>query len=212
MSPLRRAPSVASLVVALVLVVLPWGHTARAEHVIVALGDSLTAGLGVAPDETYPARLQEMLRRDGYDYRVFNAGASGDTTAGGRRRLSWALKQHPDIMIVALGANDGLRGLPPAAMRENLTAILDTLQAQHIPVLLAGMKVPPNYGRDYARDFEAVFTDLARRPGVVFMPFLLKDVAANFRLNQPDGIHPTSEGYRIIAKHMYPYLRRLLQK
>ena len=182
------------------------------QGVIVALGDSLTAGLGVAPDETYPARLQQMLDLDGYNYRVVNAGASGDTTAGGRRRLAWALKQRPDVMIVALGANDGLRGQPASATRENLTAILDTLQSQHIGVLLAGMRVPPNYGREFSRDFQAVFTALGKRPGIAFMPFLLEGVAANPRLNQPDGIHPTAEGYKVIAKHMYVYLKPLLQK
>jgi acyl-CoA thioesterase-1 len=210
MRPLRRARGVVPFVA--LLLVVSCGHVSGAERLIVALGDSLTAGLGVAPDETYPARLQEMLTRDGYAYRVVNAGASGDTTAGGRRRLNWALKQHPDIMIVALGANDGLRGQPTGATRENLSAILDTLQSQRIPVLLVGMRVPPNYGREFSRDFEAVFTDLGRRPGVVFMPFLLDGVAANSRLNQPDGVHPTAEGYRVIAKRMYPYLKPLLQK
>jgi acyl-CoA thioesterase-1 len=210
MRPLRRAGRVVPFVA--LLLVVSCGQVRGAERVIVALGDSLTAGLGVAPDETYPARLQEMLTRDGYVYRVVNAGASGDTTAGGRRRLNWALKQYPDIMIVALGANDGLRGQPPSATRENLGAILDTLQTQRIPVLLAGMRVPPNYGREFSRDFEAVFAQLGKRPGVVFMPFLLDGVAANPRLNQPDGIHPTAEGYRVIAKRMYPYLKPLLQK
>src|SRR5512132_276829 len=192
MEPLRRAAVLVGLLA--LLLAATGARAAEDERVIVALGDSLTAGLGVAADETYPARLQALLRRDGYVYRVVNAGASGDTTAGGRRRLNWALKQYPDVMIVALGANDGLRGQPPSATRENLGAILDTLQTQRIPVLLAGMRVPPNYGREFSRDFEAVFAQLGKRPGVVFMPFLLDGVAANPRLNQPDGIHPTAEG------------------
>jgi acyl-CoA thioesterase I len=211
MRPLRRAHVVVLSFLALLLVVSA-RDAIGGQGVIVALGDSLTAGLGVAPDETYPARLQQMLDRDGYNYRVVNAGASGDTTAGGRRRLAWALKQRPDIMIVALGANDGLRGQPPTTTRENLTAILDTLQSQHVGVLLAGMRMPPNYGREFSRDFQAVFTDLGKRPGVAFMPFLLEGVAADPRLNQPDGIHPTAAGYKIIAQHMYAYLKPLLQK
>ena len=206
-----------AVLAALVVVVAPIASTVRAaaapgDRVIVALGDSLTAGLGVAPDETYPARLEELLRRDGYAYRVVNAGSSGDTTAGGRRRLAWALKEDPEIVILALGANDGLRGQPPSAMRENLAAILDTLQARHLPVLLAGMRVPPNYGREFSREFERVFAELGRRPGVTLMPFLLDGVAANARLNQADGIHPTAEGYRVIARRMYEYLKPLLTK
>lgn len=210
MAPLRRTPVV--LVLLVVLLVAPAARAVDGERVIVALGDSLTAGLGVAVDDAYPARLQALLQRDGYAYRVVNAGSSGDTTAGGRRRLAWALKQNPEIVIVALGANDGLRGQPAASIRANLAAILDTLQAQGIPVLLAGMRVPPNYGREFSRDFEAVFADLGRRPGITFMPFLLDGVAANARLNQPDGVHPTAEGYRIIANRMYAYLKPLLQK
>jgi len=188
--------------------------TARgeAERVIVALGDSLTAGLGVAPDATYPALLEARLRRAGYHYRVVNAGVSGDTTAGGLRRLAWALRAHPEIVIVALGANDGLRAQSVSAMRVNLTSMLDRLDEAGVRVLLAGMRVPPNYGADYSRDFAAVFTDLGRRPGIAFMPFLLDGVAADRRLNQSDGLHPTADGYRVIADRMYPYLEPLLSK
>ena len=185
---------------------------AQAERVIVALGDSLTAGFGVAPDEAYPALLETRLRRDGYHYRVLNAGVSGDTTAGGLRRLDWALREKPEIAIVALGANDGLRGQSVTAMRGNLSAILDRLQAAGLRVLLAGMRVPPNYGAVYAREFATVFTELGKRPGVALMPFLLDGVAADARLNQSDGIHPTAAGYRVIADRMYPYLKPLLQK
>jgi acyl-CoA thioesterase I len=182
------------------------------EGVIVAIGDSLTAGFGVARDEAYPARLEARLRRDGYRYRVVNAGVSGDTTAGGLRRVDWALRARPEIAIVALGANDGLRGQNVAVMRANLAAILDRLRAGGVRLLLAGMQVPPNYGEAYARDFAAVFRDLGQRPGVTFMPFLLEDVAANARLNQGDGIHPTAEGHRVIAERMYVYLEPLLRK
>jgi acyl-CoA thioesterase I len=183
---------------------------ARAERVIVALGDSLTAGLGVAADEAYPARLEARLAREGYAYRVVNAGVSGDTTAGGLRRVDWVLRAKPEIAIVALGANDGLRAQSPQAMRENLTAIVKRLQAAGARVLLVGMRLPPNYGADYTKEFQAVFPEVARSTGVAFMPFLLDGVAADTRLNQPDGIHPTAAGYQVIADRLWPYLRPLL--
>ena len=183
---------------------------ARAERVIVALGDSLTAGLGVAADEAYPALLETRLAREGYAYRVVNAGVSGDTTAGGLRRVDWVLRAKPEIAIVALGANDGLRAQSPQAMRENLTAIVKRLQAAGARVLLVGMRLPPNYGADYTTEFQAVFPEVARSTGAAFMPFLLDGVAADTRLNQPDGIHPTAAGYQVIAVRLWPYLRPLL--
>jgi len=183
---------------------------ARAERVIVALGDSLTAGLGVAADEAYPARLEARLAREGYGYRVVNAGVSGDTTAGGLRRVDWVLRAKPEIVIVALGANDGLRAQSPQAMRENLATIVRRLQAAGARVLLAGMRLPPNYGAEYTKEFQAVFPEVARSTGVAFMPFLLDGVAADPRLNQPDGIHPTAAGQQVIADRLWPYLRPLL--
>jgi len=183
---------------------------ARAERVIVALGDSLTAGLGVAADEAYPARLEARLAREGYTYRVVNAGVSGDTTAGGLRRVDWVLRAKPEIVIVALGANDGLRAQSPQAMRENLAAIVRRLQAAGARVLLAGMRLPPNYGAEYTKEFQTVFPDVARSTGAAFMPFLLDGVAADPRLNQPDGIHPTAAGQQVIADRLWPYLRPLL--
>jgi acyl-CoA thioesterase I len=183
---------------------------ARAERVIVALGDSLTAGLGVAADEAYPARLEARLAREGYGYRVVNAGVSGDTTAGGLRRVDWVLRAKPEIVIVALGANDGLRAQSPQAMRENLATIVRRLQAAGARVLLAGMRLPPNYGAQYTKEFQAVFPEVARSTGVAFMPFLLDGVAADPRLNQPDGIHPTAAGQQLIADRLWPYLRPLL--
>jgi acyl-CoA thioesterase-1 len=184
--------------------------SAAAERVIVTLGDSLTAGLGVAADEAYPARLQQRLRREGYDYRVVNAGVSGDTTAGGLRRVDWALRAKPAIVIVALGANDGLRGQPVAALRDNLTRIVERLQAGGARVLLAGMRVPPNYGDAYAREFAAAFPAVARRTGVPLVPFLLDGVAAVDSLNQADGIHPNAQGHAVMADQLWPHLRPLL--
>ena len=190
-------------------------HAAAADGdspVIVALGDSLTAGLGLLADEAYPALLEERLRREGYRYRVVNAGVSGDTTAGGLRRVDWVLRTRPAIVIVALGANDGLRHQSVAATRDNLVAIVRRLRAAGADVLLAGARVPPNYGDDYGRAFAGVFVDVARATGVPLMPFLLDGVAGDGRLNQPDGIHPTAEGQRLIADRLWPYLKPLLRK
>jgi len=201
---------VAAAVVLLVLVVA--APVAAAERVIVALGDSLTAGLGVARDEAYPALLEARLRRDGHDYRVVNAGVSGDTSAGARRRVDWVLRSKPEVVIVALGANDGFRGLPVEELRGNLEAIVRRLQAAGVRVLLAGMRVPPNYGDDYARAFTAVFPAVARRTGVPLAPFLLEGVAGQAGLNQADGVHPTAEGQRLIADTLWPHLQRLLAR
>jgi acyl-CoA thioesterase I len=185
---------------------------ADAERVIAVLGDSLTAGLGVAAGDAFPARLEALLRREGYAYRVVNAGVSGDTSAAGLRRVDWVLRSRPEIVILALGANDGLRGLSVPAMQSNLAQIVERLRAAGARVLVAGMRVPPNYGDDYARRFRESFAVVARRPGVTLMPFLLDGVAANSALNQPDGIHPTAEGHRVIAERVWPYLRPLLRK
>jgi len=184
---------------------------ARAEGVVVALGDSLTAGFGVAPDEAFPARLEARLRREGYAYRVVNAGVSGDTSAGGLRRVDWVLRASPEVVIVALGANDGLRGQSPEATRSNLEEIVRRLQAAGAKVLLAGMRLPPNYGTDYTREFEAIYPAVARKSKAALVPFLLDGVAGVPRLNQADGIHPTAAGQQAIADHLWPYLRPLLR-
>jgi acyl-CoA thioesterase-1 len=181
-------------------------------RVVVALGDSLTAGLGVAPDEAYPALLQARLRGEGFAYRVVNAGVSGDTSAGGLRRVDWVLRARPELVIVALGANDGLRGLPVDALRANLEAIVGRLRAAGARVLLVGMRVPPNYGDDYARAFAAVYPAVAKKTGVPLVPFLLDGVAGDPRLNQSDGIHPTAEGHRVIAERLWPSVRPLLAR
>jgi acyl-CoA thioesterase-1 len=202
----------AGALVLLCVALLSWAPgEARGEGVVVALGDSLTAGLGVAADEAFPARLEARLRAEGYAYRVVNAGVSGDTTAGGLRRVDWALRVSPDVVIVALGANDGLRGQSPQAMRANLEEIVARLQAAGARVLLAGMRLPPNYGAEYTKEFEAVFPAVARRAKVALMPFLLNGVAGDPRLNQADGIHPTAAGQQVIADHLWPYLHPLLR-
>lgn len=184
----------------------------RGAAVVAVLGDSLSAGLGVAADEAFPKRLEVRLQREGYDYRVLNAGVSGDTTAGGLRRVDWVLRATPEIVVVALGANDGLRGQSPGALRANLEAIVARLKAAGVRVLLAGMRMPPNYGVEYTREFAAVFPEVARHARVTLMPFLLDGVAGNPRFLQPDGIHPNAAGHQIIADRLWPYLRPLLRK
>ena len=177
---------------------------------IVFLGDSLTAGLGVAPSEAYPALIERKLRDAGLAFDVVNAGVSGDTSAGGLRRLDWSLEGDVRVLVVALGGNDGLRGLPASELRQNLSAILDRAEARHIAVLLAGMEAPPNFGDAYTRGFRAVYRDLARSHHVRFIPFLLDGVAGQSALNQADGIHPTPEGHRAIADLVWRELRPLL--
>jgi acyl-CoA thioesterase-1 len=177
---------------------------------IVAFGDSLTAGLGVAADEAYPARLQRRLDEHGLHYRVINAGVSGDTTAGGLRRVDWVLKSRPDLVILELGANDGLRGLDLQETKANLERIIRRCQAASVRVVLAGMKLPPNYGIEYTKGFEAIFPALAKQYRVTLIPFFLDGVAGSASLNQADGIHPTSEGYRIIADKVLETVKPLL--
>jgi acyl-CoA thioesterase-1 len=201
-------------VIALMLALLEPGvaRAADTQAVIAVLGDSLTAGLGVAADDAFPARLQARLEREGYRYRVVNAGVSGDTTAAGLRRVDWVLRTRPEIVIVALGANDGLRGLAVAPMQSNLTQIVERLRAEGARVLIAGMRVPPNYGDDYARRFETAFREVATRTGATLMPFLLIGVAGDPSLNQPDGIHPTGGGYAVVADNVWAYLKPLLKR
>ena len=178
---------------------------------IVALGDSLTAGLGLAPDQAYPALLQARLKSAGLDYEVINAGVSGDTSAGGLERLEWALQGNVKILIVALGGNDALRGLPAAALAANLSQIIERARARQIRVILAGMEAPPNYGRDYIVSFHKVYPALAEKYQVAFVPFLLQNVAGLAELNQADGIHPTPAGARIVADNVWAVLKPLAE-
>ena len=166
---------------------------------IVCLGDSLTAGLGVSSDEAYPAQLAAHFRSAGLDYEVVNAGVSGDTSAGGLRRLEWSMTGDVQVLVVALGANDGLRGLPPKDLRANLAQIIEKAQARQVRVVLAGMEAPPNFGEAYTREFRAVYRDLATTYKVTLIPFFLDGVAGVPTLNQADGIHPTAEGQRLVA-------------
>ena len=183
---------------------------ARSGPLLVVLGDSLTAGLGLDVEEAYPARLERALRDDGYAVTVVNGGVSGDTTAAGLARAEWALEGDVRILVLALGGNDGLRGLPADQMKRNLSQILALAAARGIPVLLAGMEAPPNFGAVYTAEFRTVFEDLAREHDVAFLPFLLDGVAADPTLNQADGIHPNAAGAAIVAAQVRDALEPLL--
>lgn len=180
---------------------------------LLALGDSLTAGYGLPRGQGFVPQLQAALTAAGRRVRVIDAGVSGDTMAGGAARLDWALAERPQVAIVALGANDGLRGLPPARMAEALESILSRLEARRIPVLLAGMLAPPNLGAEYGRAFEAVYKDAAaKRPGILFYPFFLDGVAAQRALNQADGIHPNQAGVAELVRRILPVTEQLLDR
>ncbi len=186
---------------------------ARAETVILALGDSLVAGFGLPEEDSFTARLESALRAEGHDVRVVNGGVSGDTTAGGLARLDWMLADpaaRPDAVIVVLGGNDTLRGLDPAQTHANLDAILARLGDEGIRVLLAGMRAPPNMGADFVAAFDAVYPRLAGAHDVVFYPFFLDGVAARPELNQSDGIHPNARGVAVIVERLLPHVKELL--
>ena len=183
-------------------------------HRILFFGNSLTAGMGLDPEEAFPALIGQKIDSARLGYTVINAGLSGETTAGGRSRIGWVLRQPVDFFILELGANDGLRGLPLADTRRNLQAIIDTVRAKspQAQIILAGMQMPPNLGKAYAKDFQTIYPELARKNNAVLIPFLLEGVAGHVELNQKDGIHPTATGDRIIAKTVWGVLLPLLQK
>ena len=184
---------------------------APAPRTVLALGDSLTEGYGVTKEQAYPARLEAALRKKYPDVTVINAGISGSTSASGESRFKWQLKNKPDVLILALGANDGLRGLPVKAMRDNIEKVIALAQQNRVTVILAGMKIPMNYGEDYRRSYEKVFTDLGKKPGVIFVPFLLEGVGGHPELNISDGIHPNPRGHEIVAATLLPYVEKALK-
>jgi acyl-CoA thioesterase-1 len=186
--------------------------TADARPKLVAFGNSLTSGLGVSAEDAYPAQLQRRLDEAGFRYRVINAGVSGDTTAGGLRRVRWILNSKPTLVILELGGNDGLRGLSLAETKRNLEQIIEQLQQASVTVVLAGMKLPPNYGQEYTQGFEEIYPALARRYRLKLIPFFLDGIAGETEFNQADGIHPTAEGYRIIVGNLVELLKPVLKK
>jgi acyl-CoA thioesterase-1 len=203
------------LSLALVLAALLLGGAAplNSKGVVLILGDSITAGYGLELDESYPALLQKKIDAKGLNFRVINAGQSGDTSAGGLARLDWLLKNRVDVLVLELGANDGFRGLHPETTRKNLQAIIDRTKQKYpqARVIIAGMKVPPNMGRDYAARFEAVFRELAQKNQAVLIPFILEGVGGMRELNLPDGIHPTAKGHEIVARNVWKALEPLLK-
>lgn len=198
------------LILLVVNLLLAPAAQAEAARRILALGDSLTAGHGLAAEQSFPIQLEKALRARGHDVTVINGGVSGDTSAGGLARLDWVLADKPDFAIVELGANDGLRGLDPEQTYANLDAIVARLQGARIPVLLAGMVAPPNLGRDYQQAFADAYVRVLQNHPVIFYPFFLDGVATERTLNQEDGIHPTARGVSIIVDHILPYVERML--
>src|SRR4051812_29078639 len=181
---------------------------------IVVLGDSIAAGYGVDPDEAYPAVLQRKIDEAKLPFTVVNAGLSGDTTAGGLRRIDWILKQPVDVLIIELGGNDGLRGLPVLETRSNLQSIIDRARAKYpkAKIIIAGMKMPSNMGAEYTEEFEKVFGEIAEKNQTALVPFVLENVGGKVELNQPDRIHPTPAGHRIVAQNIWPILQPLLKE
>jgi acyl-CoA thioesterase-1 len=178
--------------------------------VILDFGDSLTAGYGLAPEQAFPVRLEAALRRQGIEVRVVNGGVSGDTTAGGLARLDWALADKPDLVILALGANDALRGIAPATVRDNLDKMIRKIEANGAKVLLIGMLAPPNWGAEYESAFDRIFPDLAKAHNVQLYPFFLQGVAMKPELNQPDGLHPNERGVAVLVDRLAPVIARLV--
>jgi len=206
-SPRRRS---ACAVAVLLFACAGVARAADRERVIVCLGDSLTEGYGLAPERAYPTLVERMLRERGHAVRVVNAGISGSTSASAVSRLRWQLRSRPEIIVIALGGNDGLRGVDVEATRTNLSAAIELARQSGARVLLAGMKLPPNYGREYTDAFEAIFPALASKHGVTLLPFLLEGVAADPALNLPDGIHPNERGAEIVARNVLASLLPML--
>jgi acyl-CoA thioesterase-1 len=209
MTVLRRIFALAALAA---LTAAPVQAQAKEPVTIMAFGDSLVHGYGLPEGEPFPAQLEAALRDKGYQVEVINAGSSGDTSKSGRSRLSWVLQDDVDAAIVVLGANDALRGIDPAVTRENLDAVLETLDDKGIATLLAGMKAPRNMGEQYVAEFDGLYPDLAQKHGVVFYPFFLKGVAQKPDLNQSDGIHPNAQGVAVIVDTILPKVERLIDR
>ncbi len=186
---------------------------ARVARSVVFLGDSLSAGFGVKPTEAFPALIEEKIRSAGLPYEVENAGLSGDTSAGGLRRIDWLLQRPIDVLVIELGGNDGLRGLPVAALKTNLQAIIDKARAKNpqVKIVLAGMQIPPNLGPDYARTFQATYREVAEKNNATLIPFLLEGVGGIRELNQPDMIHPTAKGHALVAEVVWRVLEPVLR-
>ena len=190
---------------------MPTAASAKVPQIL-AFGDSLTAGLGLPANETFPARLEAQLKEQGLDVKIANGGVSGDTTTDGLARLDWALADKPDFVILALGANDALRGIDPKIVRANLDKMIDKIQGTGAKVLLLGMLAPTNWGAQYVRDFDQIYPDLANAHDVPLYPFFLDGVAMNPALNQRDGMHPNERGVAIMVEHIAPLVAKMVAK
>lgn len=184
------------------------------KNVILFFGNSLTAGMGLEPSEAFPALIQNRLDSLDYNYEVINAGLSGETTASGKNRINWVLNQDVDVFVLELGANDGLRGIPLEETRKNLQDIINTVKEKNpdTKIVLAGMQIPPNMGEEYTSEFRNIFPELAQKNNVALISFLLEGVAGEPKLNQQDGIHPTAEGYKVVAKNVWSVLEKVIKK
>jgi acyl-CoA thioesterase-1 len=185
---------------------------AQDDQTILFFGDSITAGYGLQTEQAFPALIQQKIDSLDLNYNVVNAGLSGETTAGGLRRVDWILQQHVDIFVLELGGNDGLRGIDPQSSKENLQGIIDKVEQKYpdAKIVLTGMQAPPNLGDLYTEEFRGIFFELAEQNDVIFMPFILEEVAGNPELNLPDGIHPTAEGHQVVADNLWNVLRPLI--
>lgn len=185
---------------------------AQDDQTILFFGDSITAGYGLETERAFPALIQQKIDSLDLNYSVVNAGLSGETTAGGLRRIDWILQQHVDIFVLELGGNDGLRGIDPQSSKENLQGIISKVEQKYpdAEIVLTGMQAPPNLGEIYTEEFRNIFYDLAEENDVTFMPFILKEVAGNPELNQPDGIHPTAKGHQVVAENLWEVLQPLI--
>ena len=211
-SQLTTVRKMTGLMLALLLLSRPCG-AAPAPPTILFLGDSITAGFGLDPSQAFPALIQEKIDAKHWNFRVVNAGQSGDTSAGGLGRIDWLLKNRVDVLVLELGANDGLRGLPVDMTRKNLQAIIDRTKARYpeAKLILAGMKVPPNLGPDYGRKFAALFVALAKQNKAALIPFVLEGVGGVRELNQSDGMHPTAKGHEVVAANVWKVLEPILR-
>jgi acyl-CoA thioesterase I len=180
------------------------------EKTILFIGDSLTAGYGVKKEEAFPALVGQLLKAKGHNVKIVNGGISGSVSAEADRRLNWFLKAKPDILFLALGANDGLKGTPPSVIKKNLAQAIDLAQKNDVKILLVGVRIFTNFGQEYTREFERIYHDLAKEKGVPLMPFLLEGVALNKELNLPDGKHPNAEGHKVLAGNVARELEKLL--
>ena len=185
---------------------------AQETKTLLFFGDSITAGLGVETEEAFPAIIQQKLDSAGFDYEVINAGLSGETSAGGVRRIDWVLQRKVDIMVLELGGNDGLRGIDLSSTKENLQQIIDKAKAKYpkMEIIIAGMQVPPNLGQEYTAEFQSLFSELAEENELPLIPFILEDVGGEAEFNQSDGIHPNAKGHKVVAENVWEILEKFL--